>query len=290
MLKHRMVSGIILGAAFILALTLVPPAGAWIVLMVISAVAQWEFYAMIRQAQIPCFWVIGILCGLALITATFFSAGNGAFGTAFYLEHAILLTSVLAIFIRQFPQKNNPRPIETIACTLLGILYVPYLFNFFTRLAFAWENHALAGRVSVTGRLLILYLVLVVKFTDIGAYFTGRYLGKHKLFPRISPAKTWEGLCGGIASALTVSVLFFLATDGRMGVVTLRAADAVLLGIILPLTAVVGDLFESLLKRACSIKDSGSSVPGMGGLLDVLDSLFFGAPMLYIYIRLVLWP
>lgn len=288
MLKSRMISGLTLGAAFLLCLALAPSMGAWIVILCISAVAQWEFYGMIRNAGIPVFRIIGVICGTALIASTFFSLRANGFGTGVELEHAILLLGVIAVFVRQFPQKHNPTPIETIACTLLGILYVPYLCNFFTRLIFAWADGPISGRVCLTGQMLVLYLVIVVKFTDIGAYFTGRLIGRHKLFPRISPAKTWEGLFGGIGFALVASVVFYLISGGRLGVVTLRAVDAVILGIMLPFTAVVGDLFESLLKRACSIKDSGTSVPGMGGFLDVLDSLFFGAPMLYIYIRLVL--
>lgn len=290
MLKHRMASGITIGAAFLLALTLLPPMGAWIAIMAVAAVAQWEFYGMIRNAGLPVFRVIGLLCGAALITATFHSAGTGESGTAFDMEHAILLGSVIAIFVRQFPQKNNSKPVETIACTLLGLLYVPYLFNFLTRLAFTWDRNPLSGDVCLTGKLLILYLVVVVKFTDIGAYFTGRLFGRRKLFPRISPAKTWEGLLGGIAFALAASIVIRQATGGHIGVIAFGMRDAVILGIVLPLAGVVGDLFESLLKRACGIKDSASYVPGMGGLLDVLDSLFFGAPILYLYIRLFLWP
>jgi len=289
MLKHRIVSGLTLGSAFLLALTLMPSLGAWILIVTLSAVAQWEFYGMIRNANIPVFRVIGVICGSALITATFFSLDVNQLRTGVDLEHAILLFSVIAIFVRQFPKKHNLKPIETIACTLLGILYVPYLFNFFTRLVFAWDDNVMCGRVCLTGQMLVLYLVIVVKITDIGAYFTGRFLGKHKLFPRISPAKTWEGFFGGIGFSLSASIIFYFLAGGRLGVIALRAIDAVALGILLPFTAIVGDLFESLLKRACSIKDSGSSVPGMGGLLDVFDSLFFGAPMLYIYIRLFLW-
>ena len=178
--------------------------------------------------------------------------------------------------------------IETVACTLLGVLYVPFLLNFFVRLCFTWREGGLSDPVGLTGGLLGIYLVAVVKFTDIGAFFTGRRFGKHKMFPRISPAKTWEGFAGGVAAAVLVSVGFFMATRGAFGTIPFRLHDALILGVLLALVGVVGDLFESMLKRASGIKDSGDSIPGMGGLLDVLDSLLFSVPLMYGYVILFL--
>lgn len=137
--------------------------------------------------------------------------------------------------------------------------------------------------VGPTGRMMVLYLVGVVKISDVGAYFSGCTLGRHKLYPRLSPKKTWEGLAGGVISSLIVSLLFYVLAGGRLGVLHLGLIDALVLGCILPVVGVLGDLFESLLKRASGLKDSGSTIPGMGGLLDVFDSLLFGAPVLYAY-------
>ena len=142
--------------------------------------------------------------------------------------------------------------------------------------------------VGHTGRMMILYLVAVVKMSDVGAFFTGRSLGRHKLFPRLSPKKTIEGLAGGIVSSVVVSLLFFWLTGGALGSIQFGLIDAIALGIILPIVGVFGDLFESLLKRAAGMKDSGTLIPGMGGVLDVLDSLLFGAPVLYAYVVLFL--
>ena len=143
-------------------------------------------------------------------------------------------------------------------------------------------------RVNATGRMLIIYLGFVVKMGDVGAYFAGRAFGRHKLLPRISPKKTWEGLFGGIAASVITSLVFFLCAGGRLGVVAMSWCDALLLGALLPVVGGVGDMFESLLKRAAGAKDSGTIIPGMGGILDVLDSLLFGAPVLYAYARLFL--
>jgi phosphatidate cytidylyltransferase len=289
-LKHRIISGCLIGVALVLAVNYVPLLGVWLLLVSISALAQLEFHALLDRAGIPAFRIVGLICGACLISATFFTIGPQPteISRAYQWENSVLLASLIAVFVRQFPQKHNDKPLATIGCTLLAIWYVPYLFNFFTRLALSWDGSRAGSFVSETGRLLVLYLVVVVKCTDIGAYFAGRWFGRHKLFPRISPAKTWEGLFGGIAAAILASWLFFFFTNGRFGKVTLSAGHAIALGWLLSVVGVVGDMFESLLKRAAGAKDSGSVVPGMGGILDVLDSLLFGAPILYVYCRLFL--
>jgi phosphatidate cytidylyltransferase len=155
-------------------------------------------------------------------------------------------------------------------------MYVAFLLNFFTKLLIQWGQ--------LEGRYLILYLIVVVKSTDIGAYFTGCYLGKHKLIPRISPAKTWEGCIGGVLFAMLISVVYYHTQTHRMGTLDFKLYDALILGLILSISGVVGDLIESLLKRASGVKDSGAIIQGMGGLLDVVDSLLFAAPLLYVYV------
>jgi phosphatidate cytidylyltransferase len=290
MLRHRLVSGCLLGAAFVLACDYLPMAGMWILLTVVTALAQFEFYQMISHAHIPVFRCFGLCFGAALITATCWTVGPtpADMARAYRWENVVLLATLIGIFVRLFPQKHNERPVATVGCTLLGIWYVPFLMNYFARLAFQWSDATLTAGVSETGRLLILYMVVVVKTTDMGAYFVGRLVGRHKLWKRVSPSKTWEGLVGGIAAAVLSSWGFYCLVDGRLGVILLRPGDAIALGVLLSISGVAGDLFESLVKRACGIKDSGQILPGMGGLLDVLDSLLFGAPILYVYLRLVL--
>lgn len=292
MLAHRLMSGCLIGAAMLLAACFMPSMGVLLLILAVSALGQFEFYALLRKAEIPSFRLVGVACGTALIAATFFTAdgGGGRLGSAYKWEHFVLVASLIAMFVRQFPQKNNPMPLQTIGCTLLGIWYVPYLFNFFTRLCFAWEGDQGGSwqHIDRTGRILCLYVVAVVKCGDIGAYFTGRTFGRHKLFPRISPAKTWEGLFGGIALSMVASVAFGLAGGNRLGEIPLPVAHAVVLGLLLSVIGVVGDMFESLLKRAAGAKDSSAFIPGMGGVLDVIDSLLFGAPVLYVYMKVFL--
>jgi phosphatidate cytidylyltransferase len=281
-LAHRVMSGTLIVTLLVLAANHLPAVGAWVLLVLVCSLGLLEFYRMLNLPGIPVYRYLGVFCGAAMVTATFFVRVLGvAPAMASDIEHQVLA----AVLLRQFPARDNPKPLGTIACTLLGIAYIPYLFNYFTRLAFAWDNTPYDMQVGATGRNLIFYLVLVVKSTDVGAYFTGRALGRHKLCPRLSPRKTWEGLAGGVGCALVASLLFVRWHGGLLGQVRLSTLDAVCLGVLLSLAGVLGDMFESLLKRASGAKDSGTIVPGMGGVLDVLDSLLFAAPVLYFYAR-----
>lgn len=255
-------------------------------LITVVVIAMLEFYAIIRQIGIPVFKNIGIGCGIILICTTWGVYTFNGGGKAAECELAVLFGSFVAICIRQFPQKFNDQPIMTIACTMLGILYIPFLFNFFIKLGLSWGQNNFLSSAGLTGRLLSFYLIAVVKCTDIGAYLTGTNFGKHKLFPRLSPGKTWEGFLGGLLFGMAVSLMLFMACHGQFGYKIMTLFDALLLGILLPLLGMVGDLIESLLKRAGGAKDAGNIIPGMGGLLDVLDSLLLAIPFFYFY---VLW-
>ena len=129
-------------------------------------------------------------------------------------------------------------------------------------------------------------LIVVVKMTDIGAYVVGCGFGRTKLIPKVSPAKTWEGCAGGVASGLIGAVLVYMFFYQKWGSLDIGLYDIILLAPLLSVFGIIGDLAESLLKRSAGVKDSGSWIQGMGGFLDVLDSLLFTAPILYIYTRL----
>jgi phosphatidate cytidylyltransferase len=123
--------------------------------------------------------------------------------------------------------------------------------------------------------------IFVPKCCDIGAFFTGKFLGRHRMTPLLSPKKTWEGLGGGvIAAALTAVGINFFYPVIHGGV-----AIAALFGIAVGLAGVLGDLAESLIKRDCLAKDASHVVPGFGGVLDVVDAVLFGAPIAYLWLR-----
>ena len=285
-LKKRLVTGLLLVACLSLLAFVVPPLGILVVLAFVSAVGQLEFYGMMNRAGIPVFRFMGLTCGTLLIIGTGLTMGPLAgLGIApARLEQVLLAAGLMAILLRQFPQKHNLQPLQTIGCSLLGIWYVPYLFNYFTRLVFIDEPMWTLAPLGATGRTLGVYVLIVVKMGDTGAYFTGSRWGRRKLFPRISPNKTWEGFMGGALTAIFCSVVFTFAVGGQFGKFLLTAWDAVVLGLLLSCAGVLGDLFESLVKRASGVKDSGGIIPGMGGILDIVDSLLFGLPLLYGYV------
>lgn len=278
MLKYRIRSGLIMGGMLIGATAFFPPLAGVAVLMALAALGLWEFYAMLDAAQIPNFKIVGTLGGLFLPFFAWLRVQSRATGMYFEWDVFALFVVTFIIFLRQFPQRHNPRPLETMAGTFMGLLYIPFMLTFFVKILMTWG----AG----PGRWLLFYMILVVKFTDIGAYFIGCAIGRHKCFPRISPGKTWEGCIGGVLTALAVSFAAYFFSGGVVGPFRFRVVDAAVLGLVLPVVGIVGDLVESMLKRASGAKDSGTMIAGMGGLLDVLDSLFLAAPILYFYAQI----
>lgn len=130
----------------------------------------------------------------------------------------------------------------------------------------------------------LIFVILAVVLADSGAYFTGRFLGKHKLAPVISPKKTWEGLAGGIVFSLIGSIIFALAL--RLSTIH-QFVILMILGVLIVFCALFGDLFESMLKREAGIKDSGNILPGHGGILDRLDSLFIALPLFVFFAQVL---
>ncbi|HMP74697.1 MAG TPA: CDP-archaeol synthase [Kiritimatiellia bacterium] len=278
MLRHRLKSGVLLGGGLLAAIFFLPAWGVLPILLVCVFLALHEFYALLDARELPHFKVVGIICGVTLVAATWL-AHHFECPLRAEVESILLFCVLAAVLLRQLMHTSTNRPWDTIAGTLLGVLYVAFLFNFIVKLLVGWGDE--------TGRMLVLFLVVVVKCTDIGAYFTGCAIGRHKLLPRVSPAKTWEGVIGGVVVG-TLAGWAFWAFAMPADIDFLASLPAVLgVGVLLSVAGVLGDLIESLLKRAAGVKDSGSFIQGMGGLLDVLDSLLFAAPVLYIALRLL---
>jgi phosphatidate cytidylyltransferase len=192
-------------------------------------------------------------------------------------ETSFLIIFVLGLCLRQFISKTNTTGILSISVTLFGLMYVPWLLNFIQKINFFPD---------IEGKYFLLYFILITKFSDMGAYVVGSLIGKHKMIPRISPGKTWEGFGGAIVASTGASLAFVHFFGPHMfGMNTLHA---VILGVVLSSTAVIGDLIESLFKREAGVKDSGGFFPGIGGILDLLDSLLFNAPIMYLYLRHIL--
>src|SRR6266436_6258316 len=244
-----------------------------------------EFYGLVEKRNLVCFKRWGILGGILLMLGTFLNL-TGKIGTPSNIggparvndfEISFLILFVLGLCILQFFSKSNTAGILAISTTLFGLMYVPWLLNFIQKINFF---------PGVDGHYYLLYFMLITKFSDTGAYSVGSLIGKHKMIPRISPGKTWEGFAGAILFSVLASLIFVHFLGHNMPAMNMR--HAILLGLILGLCAVVGDLIESLFKREAGIKDSGHFFPGIGGILDLLDSLLFNAPIMYLYLRHVI--
>jgi phosphatidate cytidylyltransferase len=254
-----------------------------VIMVFLAAAGLAEFYGMAGKAGHECYAGCGVFGGVLLLAATFVDV-SGEFGLSARpsrvndFESSFFILFVLGLCIRQFLSRHTAKGIVAISTTLFGLMYVPWLLNFIQKINFFSP--------PVEGHFYLLYFVLVTKFSDCGAYAAGSLFGRHKMIPRISPGKTWEGFAGAVVVSTAASVVFAAAAGRHLaGMTTLHA---VILGVILSVAAVVGDLIESLFKREAGLKDSGRLFPGIGGILDLLDSLLFNAPLMYLYLRHIL--
>jgi phosphatidate cytidylyltransferase len=264
----------------------------FIVMVTLAVLGLKEFYALVGKAGLDCFPKWGLFGGVVLMVASFVHLQGGlrlriSTASPSDFETAILILFVLGLFLVQFFCKKGGSGLVRISATLLGLMYVPWLLNFIQKLHFFPPVVGADGTsVSISGNFYVLYFILITKFSDLGAYVTGSLIGKHKMIPRVSPGKTWEGFGGAIVIATGVSVVFAHFLQHKLYGMTLM--HAVVLGVLLSVSAVVGDLIESIFKREAQVKDSGTLFPGIGGILDLLDSLLFNAPLIYLYLRYVL--
>jgi len=251
-------------------------------MMALAGTGLAEFYGLLEKRGLACFKEWGIVGGLLLMGSTF-AYLSGALGAqnlpakANDFETGFLILFVLGLCIRQLVSRSNSAGLVAISATLLGLMYVPWLLNFVQKINFF---------PRAEGRVYVIYFLVVTKFSDMGAYVTGSLIGRHKLCPRVSPGKTWEGLGGAIFFSTAASLAFQGFAGHRMA--GMNWLHATVLGVLLSVAAVLGDLIESLFKREAGVKDSGRFIPGIGGILDLLDSLLFNAPLMYLYLRHVL--
>ncbi len=242
----------------------------------------WEYYEMLDRRGIPNFKLTALITAAIFFIGSFYTFRSAGPGETYDFEVAVLVLFLMVVFGRQmFRRTRDKNPLETMVYTLFGLLYVAWLFNFLTKIVYLPPRDALG---QTTGQYYVLYLVLVTKFSDMGAYLVGSLCGRHKLVPHISPKKTWEGLAGAIAIATIGSFGLWALIPQRLSMFS--ATSVAVLGLLLGLAAVIGDLAESIVKRSIDAKDSGGLLPGIGGVLDLMDSLLFTAPILFFYMRL----
>lgn len=192
---------------------------------------------------------------------------------------AVSLLVILVVLERlRFPLEGF-RTLDEIAATIFGFIYCVLLFSFIPKLLML-PLESTGGEPS--SHFYLIYLVAITKLTDMGAYIVGSLIGRDKMIPHVSPGKTWQGFGGAIFFAVAGSFALYFAMGDKIPLIT--PIHALCLAVILALIAVLGDLAESILKRSLEAKDSGHVMPGIGGFLDLIDSVIFTAPVFYIYL------
>jgi phosphatidate cytidylyltransferase len=220
-----------------------------------------------------------VICGaLLLLGANWYPAILLLFDPAPGSPWAMLVLVFVAVLIGAFLLEmrryngESGTAVPRLALTLLAIAYLGLLPCFFAQIRWLSDDPNVSG-------LMLALVVFVPKGNDIGAFFTGTFFGRHKMTPTLSPKKTWEGFAGGMLAGAAVAVgLSFVEPVFRNGII-----EAFAFGLVVGLAGVLGDLAESLIKRDCQTKDASKSIPGFGGVLDVVDSVLFAAPVAYLW-------
>ena len=248
--------GIILGVIFVPWLC-----GLFVTFFII--IGLYEFFTMLEKKGVTTYKYVGIGVGTIIPLSIAFH-----FEPTKSWELLFIVLAILFLILMQFRRRESDGVIVNISTTLFGILYVSWFLSFLIKIRY------LPGGVGILGALL-----LITKLGDVGAFLVGASIGKTPLIPRISPKKTVEGSVGAlvfsiIASLISKPFLHFSYTH------------LIILGVGINILGQLGDLSESLIKRDCAVKDSGNILPGMGGILDEIDSLLFTAPVFYFYMSI----
>lgn len=239
----------------------------WICSLFITAFiigGLYEFFTMLEKKGISIYKYFGIGMGTVIPISILLH-----FELTKNWEFLFIVLTVLILILMQFRRRESSGVIVGISTTIFGVLYISWFFSFLIKIRY------LAGGLGFLATLL-----LITKLGDIGAYLVGSRFGKIPLMPRISPNKSVEGAIGGLIFSISAALIC-------RAFLPFGYLHLILLGLTLGILGQLGDLSESLMKRDCNVKDSGNMFPGMGGVLDLIDSLLFTAPVFYFYLNAI---
>ncbi len=274
----RILSTVVLWTVILGSLWLFGAHAAVILLTVLTALTLWEFYALTAMMGAKPFRWMGVGFAVVMIAGPyyllFFKQETAEYlGLTVVLMPAFLVLALLVSCIRVLGERDHTNRVETIAATIGGLVYIPFMLQFLVGILTFDGN-------STENLVLCIWVIAVSKFCDVGALLTGLAIGKHKMAPEISPKKTWEGAVGGVlvSAGVGAGIAFFasayLPEDLTPGI-------AAGIGAILAIVTIISDLIESVIKRRAGAKDSGKLIPGIGGALDLCDSLILTAPVAF---------
>jgi phosphatidate cytidylyltransferase len=262
-MTERVITSLVLGVIIIFAVIYQPLCGLFVTLFILAAL--YEFFYMVEKKGVTLFKPFGLFIGVLIPITIYFR-----FPIKEGWQFLFVIIGLFLFFLLELTKKETYQPVLSISATVFGIIYISWCFSFLIRI-----------RQFPEGALLTGFLIVVTKSSDMGAYFWGRSFGKIPLIKRVSPKKSLEGAIGGFFTSLGVGLIFSIFIE------SINLSEKFFLIIILAIIAQLGDLFESLIKRDCQVKDSGRILPGMGGILDVIDSIIFTAPTFYLYLTML---
>jgi phosphatidate cytidylyltransferase len=246
--------------------------------LALLAGTQYEYYLMVRNTGIRLQMIPGMVTGILIyLLSTLIAAG--IVPSIYFL--ALIPLAGLMMVIELY--RKYDKPFDSLSHTFFGVIYAAVPFSMFPFAAFSREglDSLLPHGGIVFSPGIIIGFFLLIWANDTGAYLAGVTMGRHKLFERISPKKTWEGFIGGMIIAAAVAWLL----SGWLGIVS--SGQWVFIALIITISGTYGDLVESMLKRSTGVKDSGTILPGHGGFLDRFDSAMVAFPLVYLFIALV---
>jgi phosphatidate cytidylyltransferase len=277
----RIFSTILLWSLIAATMYLFRRTGVVVVLAVFAAAAQNELYLMLEKIGHRPFRHLGVTLGVLLITVPYFVIEYVGPDELQGIDSALIAITIVAACLRVMRERTGGNRMETLIATIFGVVYLPYMLFFIVRLM--W----LDPTKGAPGMMLVVWLLCAAKFCDVGALLVGSLIGRHKLAPSMSPAKTWEGAIGGVvvASGVCAALVAIFPRQFPVGFTPWESGIAA----VLPATvSITSDLIESVLKRMAGCKDSGKTIPGIGGAFDLVDSLVLAAPVGFLILRVML--
>lgn len=254
----RVVTALSTATLVVMGLLHIPVAYILPAMILLAALVHLEFSQMVAR-RYAILTRLGVAAGVAYML-------HRVYGVPCLNHFSLLAVIVFAFALRVLFDVKREKPIETLAVTALGFLYIPLMLTSFVLIP------------KVHGVMALLYVIALVKFSDMGGFAIGMLFGRHRMCPSVSPNKTWEGLFGSALAACLMSVFFKLAT-AYVGAFSWPRVFA--FAVAAAAVGTLGDLVESRMKRECGVKDSATFMPaGLGGFLDMFDSLIF-APALF---------
>ncbi len=265
----RIFSTLLLWSVVVGCVVFLGPVGAVWLIALIAVLTLREFFALIRRLGIEPFDRVAMVLALLICLSPLYFEPLGI------NSGALLALSAIVFAIRILGERRAQARLDTLAWTLFGVVYIPFMLSFLARTV------TIDSPTPQTGLILGVWIIAVSKFCDVGALLAGLAMGRHKMAPEISPKKTWEGAVGGIATSMGVGAGIAAGFADQLPA-SFTPIVAALLALPIAALAIVSDLVESIIKRHANAKDAGATIPGIGGVFDLSDSLILTAPVCYV--------